>query len=190
MFAITVVSLAIQSSVAMRLLGILNGGIFRKDHRRTLQGKQQWPYLNQVLEETLMPTANITQLGSVGKANILSAITKDNTWIIDTGASDHMIRDSSKLQHLHLSSQQVISTANGGTSPIIREGSLVLSNAMTLDIVLVVPSLEYNLSFVRQITSKINCIVTLWPSFCVFQDILTRRTLGCGVKQGKLYYLE
>ena len=137
-----------------------------------------------------MPIANITQPGSVGKANIPSAITKDNTWIIDTGASDHMIRDSSKLQHLHPSSQQVISTANGGTSPITGEGSLVLSNAMTLDTVLVVPSLEYNSLSVSQITSKINCTVTFWPSFCVFQDILTRRTLGCGVKRGKLYYLE
>jgi hypothetical protein len=40
-----------------------------------------------------MPTANITQPSSIGKANVLSAITMDNIWIIDTSASDHMIRD-------------------------------------------------------------------------------------------------
>jgi histone deacetylase 1/2 len=34
------------------------------------------------------------------------------------------------------------------------------------------------------------CIVTFWPSFCVFQDILTRRILGYGVRRGKLYYLD
>ena len=121
-----------------------------------------------IQEKSSMATANITQPGSVGKVNILSAITKDNTWIIDTGASDHMIRDSSKLQHLHPSSQQVISTAKGGTSPITGEGSLVISNAMTLDTVLVIPSLEYNLLSVSQITSKINCTVTFWPFFLCF----------------------
>jgi hypothetical protein len=53
-----------------------------------------------------------------------------------------------------------------------------------------VPSLEYNLLSVSQITSALNCTVTFWPFYCVFQDILTRKTLGCGVKRGNLYYLE
>ena len=66
-------------------------------------------------------------------------------WIVDTGASNHMTRDSSILESLLPSSQFVISTANGSTSPIIREGSLTLTDPFTLDIVLVVPSLEYNL---------------------------------------------
>ena len=29
-----------------------------------------------------------------------------------------------------------------------------------------------------------------WPEFCVFKDIQTRQTIGCGVKRGKLYYLD
>ena len=65
-----------------------------------------------------------------------------------------------------------------------------MSNTLTLDTVLVVPSLEYNLLSVSQITSTLACTVTFWPSFCVFQDILTRKILGYGVRRGKLYYLE
>ena len=64
------------------------------------------------------------------------------------------------------------------------------TNTLTLDIVLVVPSLEYNLLFVSQITSTLACTVTFWPTFCVFQDILTRKILGYGVRRGKLYYLK
>jgi hypothetical protein len=57
-----------------------------------------------IQEGTSMPTANLTQPGSISKASVFSAITMDNTWIIDTGASNHMIRDSSKLQNLRSSS--------------------------------------------------------------------------------------
>ncbi|XP_068636002.1 uncharacterized protein [Aristolochia californica] len=79
-----------------------------------------------------------------------------------------MTRDSSQLKSLLTSPQSVISTANGSTSPITGEGSVILSNNLTLDTVLVVPSLEYNL----------------------LSDILTRKILGYGVRRGKLYYLE
>ena len=63
-------------------------------------------------------------------------------------------------------------------------------NTLTLDTVLVVPSLEYNLLSVSQITSTLACTIIFWPTFCVFQDILTRKILGYGVRRGKLYYLE
>ena len=101
-----------------------------------------------------------------------------------------MTWDSSQLKSILPSSQSVISTANGITSLINGEGSVILSNTLTLDTVLVVPSLKYNLLSVSQISSTLACTVTFWPSFCVFQDILTRKILGYGVRRGKLYYLE
>ena len=61
---------------------------------------------------------------------------------------------------------------------------------MNLDYVLVVPSLDYNLLSVSQITAALSCIVIFWPEFCVIKDIQTRQTIGCGIKWGKLYYLD
>ena len=119
-------------------------------------------------ENQPLPTANVAHPGIIGKSSVFSATSKNITWIIDTGASDHMTRDSSQLKSVLPSSQSVISTANGSTSPISREGSVILSNILTLDIVLVVPSLEYNLLSVNQLTSTLACTVTFWPSFCVF----------------------
>ena len=29
-----------------------------------------------------------------------------------------------------------------------------------------------------------------WPNLCVFKDIRTRKTIGCGTRRGKLYYLD
>ena len=132
--------------------------------------------------------ANIAHTKGNGKEN--SANTMDDKWVIDTGATDHMVRDKNHLQTIKSTTHSLISTANGSTSPTVGEGTVILSQNLTLDSVLVVPSLKHNLLSVSQITSALNCLVIFWPLFCIFQDIVTRRTLGFGVKRGKLYYLE
>ena len=160
---------------------------FSKKPRKKIAGKTM---MTSSEENQPLPNANVAHPGIIGKAFVFSATSKNRTWINDTGASDHMTRDSSQLKSVIPSSQSVISTANGSTSPITGEGSVILYNTLTLDTVLVVPSLEFNLLSVSQITSTLTCTVNFWPSFCVFQDILTRKILGYGVRRGKLYYLE
>ena len=118
-----------------------------------------------------MPTTNLTQPGNIGKASVLSAITMDNTWIVDTGAYDHLIKDFSKLQNLRSSSQQVISIINDDISLITRKGSIALTTAITLDTILVVHSLECNLLYVGQITLALNYIITFFGLFIVFLRI-------------------
>ena len=169
------------------IIGYLEWWDFSKKPRKKIAGKAM---MTSSEENQPLPTTNVAHPGIIGKTSVFSATSKNRTWIIDTGASDHMMRDSSQLKSVLPSSQSVIYTVNGSTSPITGEGSVILSNTLTLDTVLVVPSLEYNLLSVSQITSTLTCTVTFWPSFCVFQDILTRKILGYGVRRGKLYYLE
>ena len=57
--------------------------------------------------DNLPPTVTVAHSSSTGKANTFSAITKDNKWIIDTGASDHMVRDTGQLQSLHSSTHSL-----------------------------------------------------------------------------------
>ena len=139
---------------------------FSKKPRKNIAGKAM---MTSSEENQPLPTTNVAHPGIIGKASIFSATSKNKTWIIDTGASDHMTRDSSQLKYVLTSSQLVISTANGSTSPITGEGSVILSNTLTLDIVLVVPSLEYNLLSVSQITSTLACTVTFGPHFVSFR---------------------
>lgn len=61
---------------------------------------------------------------------------------------------------------------------------------MSLDSVLIVPSLNYNLLSVSQITTALFCIVIFLPDSCVFKDIRIKQTIDCGIKRAKLYYLE
>ena len=51
-------------------------------------------------------------------------------------------------------------------------------------------SLDYNLLSVSQIIATLFCIVIFWLEFCVIKDIQIRQTISCGIKQGKLYYLD
>ena len=128
--------------------------------------------------------------GNGGKVLNISTPVSNSAWIIDSGATDHMTFDSRQVSSLKSSSQHYISIANGTSIPIIGEGSLSLTNTLNLDSVLVVPSLNYNLLSVSQITTALFYVVIFWPEFCVFKDIRTRKTIGCGVRRGKLYYLD
>ena len=45
-------------------------------------------------EEQPSPSANVAHPGIIGKASICSVTSKNRMWIIDTGAFEHMTRDS------------------------------------------------------------------------------------------------
>ena len=128
--------------------------------------------------------------GNGGKVLNISTLVSNIAWIIDFGATNHMTFYSRQVSPLKSSSQHSVSTANGTSIPIIGEGSLSLTNTLNLYSVLVVPSLNYNLLSISQITTALFCVVIFLPKFCVFKDIRTRQTIGCGVMQGKLYQLD
>lgn len=55
-----------------------------------------------------------------------------------------MINNPKNMKILQPLLQTVITTADGSPTPVIGEGSIVLSESLTLDSVLVVPSLSHN----------------------------------------------
>ena len=105
----------------------------------------------------------VAAVGNGGKDLHISTPVSNNAWIIDSGATDHMTFDSRQVSPLKSASQNSVSTANGTSIPIIGEGSLSLTNTLNLDYVLVVPSLNYHLFSVSQITSAIFCVVIFLP---------------------------
>lgn len=98
--------------------------------------------------------------------------------------------NSRQILSLIPSSEKCISTTNGSWAPVIRERALSLTNTLNLNFVLVVPSLDFNLLSVSQITTALSCVVIFWPEYCVFKDIKTKKSIGYGTRQGKLYYLN
>ncbi|KAI5328105.1 hypothetical protein L3X38_027501 [Prunus dulcis] len=124
------------------------------------------------------------------KGSTFHTSSQKSAWIIDSGATDHMTFDPSQLISRKSSTMSAVSNANGTPSPVVGEGSLSLSTSLHLDSVLLVPSLDHNLLSIAQLTTTLECTVTFWLNHCVFQDILTGKTINCGTRQGKLYYLD
>ena len=76
-----------------------------------------------------------------------------------------------------------MSVSNGNVALVIGEDGVSLSDTLNLDSVRVVPSLlDYNLLSVAQITVVLHCLVIFWPSFCVFKNIRTGKTIGYGIR--------
>ncbi|KAI5339964.1 hypothetical protein L3X38_019238 [Prunus dulcis] len=124
------------------------------------------------------------------KGSTFHKSSQKSAWIIDSSATDHMTFDPSQLISCKSSPLSAVSNANGTSSPVVGDGSLSLSTSLHLDSVLLVPSLDHNLLSIVQLTTTLGCTVTFWLNHCVFQDILTGKTIGCGTRWGKLYYLN
>ncbi|KAK4390759.1 Retrovirus-related Pol polyprotein from transposon RE2 [Sesamum angolense] len=69
-------------------------------------------------------------------------------------------------------------------------GTVRPTDYLTLTNVLFAPNFPVNLLSVNQLTKTHNCSVTFYPSYCVIQDLQTRRTIGTGHERGGLYFLD
>jgi Integrase core domain/GAG-pre-integrase domain len=84
---------------------------------------------------------------------------------------------------------QPITVANGSKVPIEKIGTTkFLSN--TVSDVFYLPTFTSNLLSMSKITKEFNCNVIFSPSNVIFQDIVTRKTIGEGKLVNGLYYLD
>ena len=65
-----------------------------------------------------------------------------------------------------------------------------LSPSLSLAHTLLVPSLSNKLMSVSQVTEELNCVVLIYSTFCLLQDVLSKEIIGRGTKRGGLYYLD
>ncbi|KAF8051915.1 hypothetical protein N665_1648s0001 [Sinapis alba] len=107
--------------------------------------------------------------------------------IIDSGASHHMIKDSSLISNVEPALGSVV-IANGDRIPIKGVGNLKLFGKESKAFYM--PSFTSNLLSVKKAIIDLNCNVILSPNDVHFQDIETSKMLGNGVSKGGLYLLE
>ena len=69
-------------------------------------------------------------------------------------------------------------------------GNVSFSSTLPMSSVLLAPSLSNNLLSISKITKNLNFSITFHSTHCVFQDNLTKTTIGIGKEKGGLYYLE
>ncbi|CAH9138265.1 unnamed protein product [Cuscuta epithymum] len=113
------------------------------------------------------------------------------TWIIDSGASEHITCDITNLFNVSThSSEPAVRIPNGELVPVSAVGSLYLSNGFHLRRVLFIPQFQCNLLSASRLTGDLNCTLTFFSDFCIFQDLPSRKLIGKGGFYNGLYYLE
>ena len=130
------------------------------------------------------------QSGTFKTALGTSTILHSKTWIIDSGATNHITKESNVfLSYIPCSSNQKVQVANGSLTPISGKGNVLVTPNITLSSVLHVPNTSYNLLSISKLRKFQNCFVTFLPTHCVFQDLITGKVIGSAKEREGLYYL-
>ncbi|KAK3034107.1 hypothetical protein RJ639_034087 [Escallonia herrerae] len=120
-----------------------------------------------------------------------SKVEKSNPWVIDSGASDHMTGDLSLFSsYSACSNNYKVRIAYGSLSTVSGIGSIVISPSITLDSVLLVPSLSCNLLSISKLTKDRKCVANFFPTHCTFQDQDSGKMIGNAKECAGLYLLK
>ncbi|XP_050896672.1 uncharacterized protein LOC127103459 [Lathyrus oleraceus] len=125
-------------------------------------------------------------LSLIGFLNVHKANSNDkmigecdmNTWIIDTGCSNHMTGNLNRMRELRDIQSCSVGLPNGEHASAIKEGSIVLEGGLKLDNVLFVPKLKCNLISVSQMMNELKCVIQFTDKLCVVQDRTSRTLIG------------
>ena len=77
-----------------------------------------------------------------------------NTWVIDTGAIDHIVCYVHLLTTIIAITQSIVQLPNGETALVTHIGTVTLSSSLILQNVLYVPSFTFNLLSVSTFTKS------------------------------------
>ena len=139
---------------------------------------------------SIVCSAFVQESGNQGKALVATNSARDNGWILDSGATNHMTFDSSLLRDHCLPNCSTIVNANGVSYPVTGAGRVDLTQSLFLEHILLIPNLSNNLLSVPQVTSQLKCLVLIYPNFCLLQDINIGEIIGRGTKREGLYYVD
>uniref|UniRef100_A0A2N9FD26 Integrase catalytic domain-containing protein n=1 Tax=Fagus sylvatica TaxID=28930 RepID=A0A2N9FD26_FAGSY len=110
------------------------------------------------------------------------------TWVLDSGANDHMTGESSLFSSPLIPITQSVCLADNSTSHISHKGDVFLSSDILLSSVLHVPNFAFNLLSVSRLAKSLNCAVIFLPYHCLLQDLNSKKIFGRGYERDGLYY--
>ena len=93
-----------------------------------------------------------------------------NEWIVDTGATDHMVYSLSSFTSITSAIHSYIHLPNGQKVLATHIGSVQISHTLTLTNVLCVLVFFFNLISITKLTDSMPCCVLFFSQFCFIQD--------------------
>ncbi|CBI34284.3 unnamed protein product, partial [Vitis vinifera] len=115
----------------------------------------------------------------------------DDSWIIDSDATNHMTSKSQLFNTYTLNpSNKKIVVANGSLATIAGFGDIYITPTLILKNVHHVPKFSANLVSIQKLTHDLKCYVIFLPSYCVLQEQGSGRRIGLAKERSGLYHLE
>ena len=114
---------------------------------------------------------------------------KNNTWILDTGATDHMISCSSLFTTITVIVSTHVNLPNGAKASVTHIGTIKLSHNLTLRGVLCVQSFSFNLISASKPLKNLHCYLIFLVGYCFIQSLHHWRTIGVAKEEAGLFYL-
>jgi hypothetical protein len=103
---------------------------------------------------------------------------KHTSWIVDTGATDHMINCPSLFTKITAVVSTSVKLPNGLVVPVTHIGTVVTSENLTLIEVLCVPSFSFNLIAAKKIIKFLKACLIFLAGLCFIQTLCPWRTIG------------
>ena len=113
------------------------------------------------------------------------------TWIVDSGASEHMVNtDEYFFEKRKLNKIVHVGMPDGSVRQVKETGSVYLGPKLILRNVLYIPAFKHNLLSVARIIQQNKLKVMFSDEKCVFQDPSSDEVVGTGRRNGGVYQLE
>ena len=126
----------------------------------------------------LIATRSVVQQGD-NPLSLHVSQTLPSTWIVDSGASDHMTGDRTLfLFYNPYHGTLIVCIADGTYSKVVGIGTVKLSRTLALQSVLFVPNLDCNLLSVSKLNKELDCETKFLAESCVFQDLKSGKIIG------------
>ncbi|XP_010666368.1 uncharacterized protein LOC104883524 [Beta vulgaris subsp. vulgaris] len=113
-----------------------------------------------------------------------------DTWILDSGTSDHMTGNFSMLKHVvTCKDNSLINLPTGQTSKVTHTGIMMLESNVKLRNVLYIPTFKHNLLYVNKLCEDLKCKTTFLDKYCLIIDFVNEEIRCVGKSANGLYYL-
>ena len=137
-------------------------------------------------------SSSITVLNStIFTAEVVNRLAFDKIdWIIDTGATDHMVHSVLDFSSITCVSNSFVYLPNGEKVLVTHICTIHFTETLTLIDVLCVPSFTFNLLSISKLNKSQYFYLIFLGSFCFIQDLALWSTMGLGREQNGLYLLD
>ncbi|RVW17806.1 Retrovirus-related Pol polyprotein from transposon RE1 [Vitis vinifera] len=133
-------------------------------------------------------SASVAQTGNTSAC--LTHTSSLGSWILDSGASDHISGNKDLFSSITTTSALPTVTLTNGSQTMAKGfGFAHPLPSLSLHSVLYAPECPFNLISISKIIRTLNCSITFYDKFVTLQDRSTGKTIGIGRESQGLYHL-